>query len=58
MGKEAVTSTSAHDFVCSECGFTSSGWPTKTARDQRGRQHKAEHESGEPMPELAEFRKD
>lgn len=42
-----------HDFTCKEpdCGFTSVGHPTKKARDQRGREHKAEHETGTPAPE-------
>jgi hypothetical protein len=50
-----------HDFTCdtvergAECGFTSTGWPTKADRDARAAQHKAEHESGQPMPELADF---
>jgi hypothetical protein len=50
-----------HDFTCdieergAECGFTSTGWPTKADRDARAKQHKAEHESGQPMPELADF---
>lgn len=42
------------DYVCEDCGFVSSGWPTKKAASERGEQHAAEHESGEPMPELAE----
>jgi hypothetical protein len=48
-----------YDFTCevenfngSTCGFTSTRWPTKKAAIERGRQHKAEHESGTPMPEL------
>ena len=44
-----------HDYECPECGFASSGWSTKKARDERAKQHKAEHETGEPMPELIEF---
>jgi hypothetical protein len=43
-----------HGFECNDCGFTSDGWPTKKARDARMRQHRAEHETGDPMPELAE----
>lgn len=33
-------------------GFTSSGWPTKSAAETRGAEHLAEHESGKAMPEL------
>lgn len=49
------------DFECQDpsgtCGkdgkgFVSKGWPTKEARDERARQHAAEHETKEPMPEL------
>lgn len=36
--------------------FHSSGWPTKDVANARGAQHLNEHENGEPMPELAEFR--
>lgn len=43
-----------HDFFCEACGFESTGWPTKASRDERGKQHQAEHETGAPMPELAE----
>lgn len=43
------------DYECRECGFTSTGWDTKKASTARGKQHQAEHESGEPMPELADF---
>jgi hypothetical protein len=48
---------STHDYECPEpnCEFISAGWGTKKARDERGRQHKAEHETREPMQELADF---
>lgn len=48
-----------HDFTCKEpgCEFTSTAWPSKAARDARGRQHRTEHETGEPMPELADNQK-
>lgn len=48
------------DYECpvEGCGFVSRGWPSKSAAAERGRQHKAEHETGEPMPELADFRRD
>lgn len=49
MGKQDT-----HDFEC-ECGFVSAGWPTKKAAEARGKQHAAEHETGEPMPELVDF---
>lgn len=48
-----------HDFKCKEpgCDFVSTGWRTKTLAGQRGADHKREHESGEPMAELGDFRK-
>lgn len=47
-----------HDYECDEpgCGFTSTGWETKTLKDARARSHKIEHEQGEVMLELADFR--
>jgi hypothetical protein len=45
---------SGHDVVCDDCGFTSSGWPTKVSRDARATEHAAEHETNEAAPELAE----
>ena len=51
-----------YDFECKElvgaepCGFKSSGWDTKKLRDKRAKQHLEEHETGEPMQELADFR--
>jgi hypothetical protein len=44
-----------HGFEC-RCGFESTGWPTKKARDERRREHSREHAHGEPMSELAVFR--
>jgi hypothetical protein len=44
-------------FAC-ECGFVSAGHSTKRSRDARLAQHRQEHETGEPMPELAVFRGD
>lgn len=50
-------------FVCPigfpHCGkegesFVSAGWPTKAGAAERGAQHLAEHETGEPMPTLAD----
>lgn len=42
-------------FTCADCGFESSGWSSKQKATARGAEHKAEHESGEPMRELADF---
>ena len=38
------------------CGFTSSGWALKKHAQARIDEHTAEHESGEPMRELQDFR--
>lgn len=43
------------DYECPDCDFTSTGWPTKKAANARGKQHAAEHETGDPMPELVDF---
>lgn len=43
-----------YDYEC-PCGFVSRGWSKKKDADARGAQHEAEHETGEVMPELAEF---
>lgn len=48
--------TKTFDFECSECPFASTGWATKELRDLRKKQHLDEHETGEPMQELHEFR--
>ncbi len=47
-----------HDYECPDCGWTSTGWPTKKQRDERGRQHRDEHATAEPMPELVDFLKE
>lgn len=47
-----------HDFICDRCEFVSHGWGTEVERDARGEQHHAEHDTDEPMQELADFRKD
>jgi hypothetical protein len=39
-------------FACPSCPFTSTGWPTKKEAEGRGREHRDEHESGEPMSAL------
>lgn len=44
------------DYVCPDCGFASTDWPTKKLANDRGKQHQTEHETGKPMPELADFR--
>lgn len=49
--------TFMHDYSCAMCDFTSIGWPSPEARDERGRQHEAEHKTGKPMPELVDFEK-
>jgi hypothetical protein len=49
-------------FECPEpsgCApFVSTGWPTRASATKRLEQHKAEHETGEPMQELEAFRTD
>lgn len=44
-----------YNFECA-CGFTSTGWPQKKLATARGTQHTTEHDTGEPAPELVEFR--
>lgn len=44
----------SHAFVC-DCGFTSSNWPTKTAAQERAKQHKREHDTGELMDDVNVF---
>ena len=59
MAKQDPTVTAGeagHDFTCALCGFVSAGWPSKAQAQARGEQHAAEHETGEPMPELSAFR--
>lgn len=48
----------SYDFECKKCEFKSSGWTSATLRDRRAVQHMEEHETGEPMQELADFRND
>ncbi|MCA1570783.1 MAG: DUF4192 domain-containing protein [Chloroflexi bacterium] len=50
--------TCSRPFGCGADGvpFNSSGWPSKAIATARGEQHEAEHEKGEPMPSLEEFR--
>jgi hypothetical protein len=51
-----------YDFKCEEvtefgsCGFESTGWKSESLRDARGEEHLEEHETGEPMREIHEFR--
>lgn len=47
--------TRTYDFQCA-CGFTSSGWVSERLAVTRGVEHVAEHDSGEPAPELGQFR--
>jgi len=37
------------------CGFQTSNWPSQKLADERGAEHMQEHETGEPMRELADF---
>lgn len=37
------------------CGFVSKGWPTEADAQKRQDEHEAEHATGEPMSELADF---
>ncbi len=46
--------TMYYDFAC-QCGFLSEGWPTRKLAKERGDQHLAEHETGEPPPEKGEL---
>lgn len=43
-----------YGFTC-PCGFTSTGWEVKAAAVARDKQHATEHDTGQPMPELADF---
>lgn len=47
-----------YDFVCPVCGFMSRRWATKAAASARAKQHATEHETGKPMPELADFERE
>lgn len=44
-----------YDAECA-CGFTSAGWPQRKLAAARVDEHAAEHETGEPMRELVDFR--
>lgn len=39
-----------------ECGYQTSGWPLKKIAVERIKQHRNEHQAGEPMELLSEFR--
>lgn len=53
-----VTKTDAgHDYTCPDCGFASTGWPSRAVATARGQQHTDEHLTREPMPELDDFRR-
>ena len=55
---------STWDYTCDKpagCGadgapFRSTGWTRKADAEARGKQHAAEHDSGEVMPDLDTFR--
>ena len=40
------------------CGFKTVGWPTKKLAEARIAEHATEHDTGEPMRELQDFRTD
>lgn len=48
----------AWDYECPACEFVSTGWATKKLAAERGEQHEAEHETGEPMQEMVDFMTD
>ena len=50
-----VKNDDVYDAQCA-CGFSSTGWALKKYADARIAEHTAEHESGEPMRELHDFR--
>lgn len=43
-----------YGFEC-PCGFVSAGWSKKADATARETQHQAEHDTAEPMTELADF---
>jgi hypothetical protein len=53
-----VASEEGYGFECPRpgCGFRSDGWRLKKHSVARAKQHDEEHETGEPMPELADFK--
>jgi len=53
----AQNATGLWDFECpvTRCGFTSSGWESKKKAQERGKMHQEEHDSQEPMQELAAY---
>lgn len=52
---DADDETRSYTFECA-CGFTSSGWALKKHATERGVEHLAEHDTGEPGTELVDFR--
>lgn len=50
-----VEDTSTYDGECALCGFQSIGWERKKDASERMDAHLAEHETGEPMPDMAEW---
>lgn len=55
MKASTTTRDGVYDVEC-ECGWVSAGWDRKKDADARRAQHHEEHETNEPMPELAVFR--
>lgn len=45
-----------YGFGCEACGYSSTGWGTKKARDARRAEHRREHDELQPMSELVDFR--
>lgn len=58
VSKAVDRSDGGWDFGCPDCEFTSTGWGTRKAAEERGQQHADEHSTGVPMPELADFNAD
>lgn len=48
------TDDEAFDYLCEQprCGFASYGWSSKKKAQARGKEHEAEHDSGQPMREM------
>lgn len=51
--RELEDGTAVHDAGCT-CGFKTLGWPRKKDAVGRINEHRAEHETGEPVRELVE----
>lgn len=55
MSRVVKNDDDSYDAQCA-CGFTSTGWALKKHATARLEEHKAEHETGEAMRELHDFR--